>query len=135
MASLRDIAIRLMRKGIDIPTVSEVLEIDPAVLQEMRTDLNIDIKTDDVVEAMNRLAWASYEKGMRILQEGTPAMQMALIRIMFSMMRNLAGSQSPKVMADLVSQFRDSIEVHDDDDDYDDDATDDIEEDEPDEEA
>ena len=130
MAQLRDIAEKLMRKGIDIPTISECLDIDPDPLHELRSTLNINVEQDDVVEAMNRLAWAAYEKGLRILHDGTPAMQMALIRMMLAQMRNLMGSQSPKQMAELIQQFKETIELHEDDVDEDDD-TDDIAEDSP----
>lgn len=129
---VKDIAERMMRKGIDIPTISECLEIDPISLEDFRSTLDITIHQDDVVEAMNRLAWQAYERGLRILSEGTPNMQMALIRMMLSNMRGMMGQQSPKVMAELIAQFKDAIEMHDEDEvDYEEDATDDIDEDLP----
>lgn len=132
MPSLKDIAVKMMERGIDIPTIAEIVGTDQGTLQDIRSGLDITVKQDDVVEAMNRLAWAAYEKGLHILQEGTPAMQMRLIQMMLSQMRNLMGSQSPKQMAGLIQQFKDTIEMHEDDEDDDPDATDDIEEDQPD---
>lgn len=126
---VKDIAERMMRKGIDIPTISEVLDVDALDLEEFRSTLDIVINREDVVEAMNRLAWSAYEKGLRILNEGTPNSQMALIRMMLSNMRGMMGQQSPKVMAELIAQFKDTIEMHEEVDEDDDDVAEDIGED------
>lgn len=115
--NLSNIAERMLRHGIDAPTTADILDCELDSVYQLRETLNITVDRDDVVEAMNRLAWRSYEKGMEILENGTPNMRMALIRMMISSMRGLMGSQSPKVMAELVAEFRESIELGEDEDD------------------
>lgn len=121
----------MMRKGIDVQTCSEILDLPTESLAQLRDSLNINIGQDDVVEALNRLAWRAYEEGIRIIAEGTPTMKMGLIRMMLSNMRGMMGSQSPKQMAELVDQFKSAIEMHTDDDDGDDYVSDDVAEDTP----
>lgn len=115
--TLSEIAERMLRNGIDAPTVAEILDCELDSIYELRESLDITIDRDDVVEAMNRLAWRAYEKGLEILAVGTPAMKMRLIQMMIGSMKGLMGSQSPKVMAELVSEFRESIEMGDEDED------------------
>lgn len=126
---IRDIAEKMMQKGIDIPTISEILEVDVAELEELRTTIDLVIKRDDIAEALNRLTWFAFERCLRILNEGTPNMQMMLIRMLMSNARGMSGQQSPKVMADLIAQFKETIEMHEDDELDDDEVAEDIDED------
>lgn len=117
--TLSEIAERMMREGIDVPTVGKILDANLDDLYILRESLDINIEREDVVEAMNRLAWRSYEKGQEILETGTPAMRMAMIRMMISSMRGMMGSQSPRVMQELVNEFKATIELTDDEDEED----------------
>lgn len=121
---LSDAAANLMRRGVDIPTISECLDLNPDDLEQLRLTLDITIVQDDVVEAMNRLAWRAYEEAINMLKSGTPAVRLNIIRMMLSSMRGLMGSQSPKEMAGLIADFKRAIEVADESPDADDEIED-----------
>jgi len=113
MATLSDIAARMLVRGIDVPTVADVLDVEIEDLYALRNTLHVDIDQNDAVGALNRLAWRAYEKGIEMLETGTPAAKMQLIRMMISIMRGLLGSKSPKEMQELTSEFRELIELSD----------------------
>lgn len=117
--NLADVAERMMRKGIDIPTISDILDAEEADLITLRDSLDITIEREDVLEAMNRLSWSAYEKAMIILETGNPTVRLALIRMLLMMMRPQMGKQSPREMAGLITEFRDAIELGDDEEDDD----------------
>lgn len=112
--TLADIAERMLLAKIDIPTISQILEIEISDLESLRSSLDIVIEREDAVESMTRLGYRAFEKGTEILENGSPAMKMAIIRMMLSMMRKDVGSTQPKEMAGLIAEFRSAIELGDD---------------------
>lgn len=131
MATINDLAVKMMEKGIDIGTVGEILDVPVDELVELRDSLDIIIGRDDVTEALNRLAWDAYNEAKRLLKTGNPSVKLRLIAMMISNMRGMMGSQSPKQMQELVDQFKSAIEMHEDDPEMDEDAAEDIPEDLP----
>lgn len=131
MATINDIAIRMMEKGIDIGTVGEILDVPVDELIDLRDSLDIVIGRDDVTEALNRLAWDAYNEAKHLLRTGNPSVKLRLIAMMISNMRGMMGSQSPKQMQELVDQFKATIEMHEDDPEMDEEVPEDIGEDVP----
>lgn len=112
--NLTDIAVRMMHQRIDVPTIAACLDVDESALIDLRNTLDIGVDQDDIAEAMNRLAWRSIEKGMNILETGTPSMRMAFIRMMLMASRGMLTNRSPKELDSLVKQFREAVELHED---------------------
>jgi len=113
--NLRELSIRLMRKGVDVQTLAECMDVPLIELETLRDEEHITVGFEDITEAMSRLAWSAYETAMEMLKYGTPAVKLNIIRMMLSSMRGLMGSQSPKELAALIAEFRQTIEFQGDD--------------------
>lgn len=115
--TLAEIAERMMLAKIDLLTISNILDVEIDDLEQLRSRLDIVIERTDAVESMSRLGFRAFEKAAIALEFGSPAQQMAIMRMMLSMMRKDVGSTQPKEMAGLIAEFREAIEVGDDEDD------------------
>lgn len=126
MATLAELAQKMMERGIDIPTIAEILEVEESDLQTLRDELNINVDREDVISALNRLTHEAYLEAMRLLHEGSPSVRMALIRMLLMMIRPSMGKQNPKEMASLIEEFKASIEMADEQEDDEDEPDEDI---------
>ncbi|MGI0133618.1 MAG: hypothetical protein ACREBW_01500 [Candidatus Micrarchaeaceae archaeon] len=102
-----NILIKLLAAGVSVSTISNALDLDSDYIQSLSPRRSLYMaESEELAEAMHKLAWRAYEEGMRILDEGTPAMRLRMVTSIQSASLRLLGSQDPHQFEELRSELR-----------------------------
>lgn len=98
---------RLFAEGMAPAQVSVILNIDISELMPYATVEReaLAADADQLTVGMAKFAWRAFEEGMRLLDEGTPAIKARLIGSAMGHTLRLLRTQSPKEFDDLRSEM------------------------------
>lgn len=97
---------QLLGKGMPPATVAMALDIPLELVQEYataRTTRTTD--AEELTTAMNQFAWRAFDEGMRLLDEGTPAIKVRLISGAMGHTLRLLNAQSPKELEETRAEL------------------------------
>jgi hypothetical protein len=97
---------RLLAAGYSPVALSLALRIDLDAIVELDPDTSKRDAPDDLIQdGLRILAWRTIEEASRILDEGTPALKLQLIKTFGSQMKDILGTRTSDEKDELKEQL------------------------------
>lgn len=97
---------RLLAAGYSPVALSLALRIDLDTIVELDPDTSRRDAPDDLIQdGLRILAWRTIEEASRILDEGTPALKLQLIKTFGSQMKDILGTRTSDEKDELKEQL------------------------------